>query len=311
MNLSLPREVLLERNLVFHEDWANIGHEDIELGYRWTQAGYDVIYNPKAWGEHFHPHDLDSACRLQHSVGRGLRDLEVLIPEPRPARALRRCSRGRTRPGRWPGAWPARRCSTGSTVPPLQRRLGAPRPAQPPGRVDVLEDHAAPHRRRVPGPAAPPAHPGADPAGPAARRRHHGTTLDARTTSSRSRRDRAEHARTTGRRRRPRAPGPGRPSSSSSWWPSPPASSAPSSPSSASRPSTSSAARSSWPACSTRIRDLIGPPLHDAVERVSPRRFRLPPTPTVVRRRTSRSPSASWSARCWPARSPGSSPSRG
>jgi hypothetical protein len=82
-NLSLPREVLLERNLAFHEDWANIGHEDIELGYRWTQAGYDVIYNPKAWGEHFHPHDLDSACRLQLG-GPGPRDSEQ--PQPRLAR---------------------------------------------------------------------------------------------------------------------------------------------------------------------------------------------------------------------------------
>jgi glycosyltransferase involved in cell wall biosynthesis len=82
MNLSHPRQVLLDRNLLFHEDWAHIGHEDVELGYRWTRAGYDVIYNPRAWGEHFHPHDLDSACRLQESIGRGLRDLEVLIPEP-------------------------------------------------------------------------------------------------------------------------------------------------------------------------------------------------------------------------------------
>jgi glycosyltransferase involved in cell wall biosynthesis len=82
MNLSFPREVLLERNLVFHEDWAEIGHEDVELGYRWTRAGYEVVYNPRAWGEHFHPHDLATACRLQESIGRGLRDLEVLIPEP-------------------------------------------------------------------------------------------------------------------------------------------------------------------------------------------------------------------------------------
>ena len=82
MNLSLPRSVMLERQLVFHEDWANIGHEDVELGYRWNQAGYPLIYRADAWGEHFHPHDLDSACRLQYSVGRGLRDLEVLIPEP-------------------------------------------------------------------------------------------------------------------------------------------------------------------------------------------------------------------------------------
>lgn len=82
MNLSFRREVLLERNLVFHEDWADIGHEDVELGYRWTRAGYEVIYNPRAWGEHYHPHDLATACRLQESIGRGLRDLEVLIPEP-------------------------------------------------------------------------------------------------------------------------------------------------------------------------------------------------------------------------------------
>lgn len=81
MNLSVPRQVMLDRNLVFHEDWAEIGHEDVELGYRWSRAGYRIIYEPRAWGEHFHPHDLASACRLQESIGRGLRDLEVLIPE--------------------------------------------------------------------------------------------------------------------------------------------------------------------------------------------------------------------------------------
>jgi glycosyltransferase involved in cell wall biosynthesis len=81
MNLSLPRSVMLDRQLVFHEDWANIGHEDVELGYRWSQAGYPIVYRADAWGEHYHPHDLDSACRLQYSVGRGLRDLRVLIPE--------------------------------------------------------------------------------------------------------------------------------------------------------------------------------------------------------------------------------------
>jgi len=83
MNLSLPREVMLERNLVFHEDWREIGSEDVELGYRWTRAGFPVIYNPRAWGEHYHPHDLDTACRLQEVIGRGLRDLEALVPDPR------------------------------------------------------------------------------------------------------------------------------------------------------------------------------------------------------------------------------------
>jgi glycosyltransferase involved in cell wall biosynthesis len=82
MNLSLPRSVMQDRQLVFHEDWTHIGHEDVELGYRWTRAGYEVVYNPRAWGEHFHPHDLDTACRLQESIGRGLRDLEALVPDP-------------------------------------------------------------------------------------------------------------------------------------------------------------------------------------------------------------------------------------
>ena len=82
MNISLPRKVMLSRQLVFHEDWANIGHEDVELGYRWTRAGYPIVYEPEAAGEHYHPHDLDSACRLQYAVGRGLRDLAVLVPEP-------------------------------------------------------------------------------------------------------------------------------------------------------------------------------------------------------------------------------------
>lgn len=82
MNLSLPRDVIIDRQLVFHEDWSEIGNEDVELGYRWTRAGYRVIYNPRAWGEHFHPHDLDTACRLQEVIGRGLRDLEALVPDP-------------------------------------------------------------------------------------------------------------------------------------------------------------------------------------------------------------------------------------
>lgn len=81
MNLSLPVATMRERNLLFHEDWAEIGHEDVELGYRWAKAGLPIVYAEKATGEHFHPHTLASACRLQESVGRGMRDLEWLIPE--------------------------------------------------------------------------------------------------------------------------------------------------------------------------------------------------------------------------------------
>lgn len=124
MNLSLPRQVMLDRNLVFHEDWANIGHEDVELGYRWTRAGYEVVYEPRARGEHYHPHDLESACRLQESVGRGLRDLEVLIPEPD---LLERYGvLGATASPRGRLRMTARRALFNRiTVPPLQRRFAA------------------------------------------------------------------------------------------------------------------------------------------------------------------------------------------
>jgi GT2 family glycosyltransferase len=81
MNLSLPRRVMLERNLVFHEDWAHIGHEDVELGWRWTRAGLPAIYTPRARADHYHPHTVESACRLQESIGRGLRDLEALVDD--------------------------------------------------------------------------------------------------------------------------------------------------------------------------------------------------------------------------------------
>ena len=50
MNLSLPRQVMLDRNLVFHEDWAEIGHEDVELGYRWAKAGYADHLQPGCTG---------------------------------------------------------------------------------------------------------------------------------------------------------------------------------------------------------------------------------------------------------------------
>jgi glycosyltransferase involved in cell wall biosynthesis len=82
VNLSMPRRVMLNRNLTFHEDWTEIGHEGVELGYRWSQAGYQTIYVPAARGEQHHAPDLASSCERQASIGRGLRELEVLVPEP-------------------------------------------------------------------------------------------------------------------------------------------------------------------------------------------------------------------------------------
>jgi glycosyltransferase involved in cell wall biosynthesis len=82
-NVSLPRQVMLDGGFFFREDWPELVHEDVELGYRWTRAGYDLVYNPLARADHFHPHTLSSAARLQESLGRHLPRLERLAPEPR------------------------------------------------------------------------------------------------------------------------------------------------------------------------------------------------------------------------------------
>jgi GT2 family glycosyltransferase len=122
MNLSLPRSEMVDRNLMFHEDWAEIGSEDVELGYRWVNAGNTLIYHPQAWGEHYHPHTLDSACRLQETIGRGLRDLEVLIPEPDLLERYGILS-FRNRPRAVARGLARQALFNGVTVPPIQRRL--------------------------------------------------------------------------------------------------------------------------------------------------------------------------------------------
>jgi glycosyltransferase involved in cell wall biosynthesis len=82
-NISLRRSVLLEGQFFFREDWPALVHEDVELGYRWVRAGRQVIYNPRAVAQHYHPHTLESAAHLQETIGRYLPLLERLVDEPR------------------------------------------------------------------------------------------------------------------------------------------------------------------------------------------------------------------------------------
>jgi glycosyltransferase involved in cell wall biosynthesis len=82
-NISLPRQVLIDGRFFFREDWPELVHEDVELGYRWSWAGHQLVYNPRARAQHFHPHTLESAARLQEMIGRYLPLLEELVDEPR------------------------------------------------------------------------------------------------------------------------------------------------------------------------------------------------------------------------------------
>jgi GT2 family glycosyltransferase len=61
-NMSLRRECFLELG-GFDEDFPRSGYEDIEFAYRATQLGFNVVYNPKAAGEHHHTGTLDEVSQ--------------------------------------------------------------------------------------------------------------------------------------------------------------------------------------------------------------------------------------------------------
>jgi glycosyltransferase involved in cell wall biosynthesis len=68
-NLSLKRRFLLKYGL-FDEAFPDAAYEDIELGYRLSQHGLQVIFVPQAQAYHYHPMDLRSACQRMETRGR-------------------------------------------------------------------------------------------------------------------------------------------------------------------------------------------------------------------------------------------------
>ncbi len=78
-NLSLPRALLGDEP--FAASFAAYGWEDIELGYRLSQRGLELIYHPAAAAEHLHPMTLVDLFARQRLVGRGLHTLCKLHPE--------------------------------------------------------------------------------------------------------------------------------------------------------------------------------------------------------------------------------------
>lgn len=66
-NLLLPRALLLENP--FDETFPHAAWEDIELGYRLSQAGMKLIYVPEAVVYHDHPTSIRRFCARQEKSG--------------------------------------------------------------------------------------------------------------------------------------------------------------------------------------------------------------------------------------------------
>ncbi len=78
-NVSLPREALGDEP--FAPEFAGYGWEDVELGYRLSRRGLQLIYHPAAAAEHLHPMSFETVFARQRQVGRGLHTLLRLQPE--------------------------------------------------------------------------------------------------------------------------------------------------------------------------------------------------------------------------------------
>ncbi len=96
-NLSLPRQILGDDP--FDAAFEHYGWEDVELGYRLSCQGLEIVYHPAAAAEHLHPMDLTSIFKRQRLVGRGSHTLLRLHPELAGSSLL-----APDRPPRWFGA---------------------------------------------------------------------------------------------------------------------------------------------------------------------------------------------------------------
>ncbi len=78
-NLSLKTSLLRAQ---FDESFPGSYFEDIEMGYRlWKQGGLRVVYDGKAYAEHFHPMGVRATCARMYAAGRNATLLVEKWPE--------------------------------------------------------------------------------------------------------------------------------------------------------------------------------------------------------------------------------------
>ena len=77
-NLSLKTSVLRARF-----DERLVGYfEDVEMGYRlWKEGGLRIVYDARAFAEHFHPMGVRAACRRMYAAGGNAQLLVKKWPE--------------------------------------------------------------------------------------------------------------------------------------------------------------------------------------------------------------------------------------
>ncbi len=79
-NISLPRQAVLDAGL-FDEIFTGPAAEDIELGYRLFQRGYEVVYEPRCVAWHHHDMTPEGFCRVHHTRGEGAITLMLKQPD--------------------------------------------------------------------------------------------------------------------------------------------------------------------------------------------------------------------------------------
>jgi GT2 family glycosyltransferase len=79
-NLSVKRSFLLENGLFMETKGA--AHEDVELGYRLSRKGLQLLFNEDAVAYHYHVEDLDEAITREYERGFNWIAVSESIPDP-------------------------------------------------------------------------------------------------------------------------------------------------------------------------------------------------------------------------------------
>ena len=83
-NISAKRDLILSCG-GFREHRGRAGapaHEDPELGYRLHKVGLRILFEPSAWGHHYHVVPIEGACQRKYETGLNFGEFREYVPEP-------------------------------------------------------------------------------------------------------------------------------------------------------------------------------------------------------------------------------------